>query len=294
MNRRKPKLALIWLLFLGLLPVAVWAAGPPPPPAAAPTAPVPHRDKAAVGLDVVFLIDQSDSMGGSRRHPEQSDPYAKRISAVEMVAHLLAAVAEDHYLANGTRVSHQMGIVEFGTTARVALPGAVIEYDPQLTTAARYVQLNHILSSIKANVLGNTNPLEAFELAEGLLQQMRQKNLPGPRRQLVLMVTDGQPYLDNVDMRSYQAQMRQYLRTHFLDRGIAIEVVGLDAVDKFWIKNKTGSYWQQTTDGHARRIENPDDFYEALKTIVLNYVTMAGKPTSIDQRRNNSSNVSHP
>ncbi|MFH1058734.1 MAG: vWA domain-containing protein [Pseudomonadota bacterium] len=283
MSKRKFRLGLIWTLVLGLLPAAVWAAGPPPPPTAPPTAPMPQRDKAAVGLDLVLLIDQSDSMGGSKIHPEQNDPHAKRISAVELVAHLLSTATESHYLANGSRVSHQIGIVEFGTTARVALPGAVIEFDPQLSQSARDVQLNHILSSIQANVLGYTNHLHAFELAEGLLQQMRQKNLPGPRRQLVLMVTDGQSYLDGMDLRAYQTKMQQYLRQHFLDQGIAIEVVGLDAADKFWVKSKAGAYWQQTTDGHARRIENPDDFYEALKTIILQYVTLAGKRVSVEK-----------
>lgn len=296
MSNRIFRLVLIWTLVLGLLPMAGWAAGPPPPlpaPPAPKTASAPHGAKAAVGLDVVLLIDQSGSMGGSKSHPEQSDPHTKRISAVELVAHLLSAAVESHYLAYGARVSHQVGVVEFGTNARVALPGAVVEYDPQVTKVARDVQFNHILSSIQANELGNTNHLHAFELAEGLLQQMRQKNLPGPRKQLVLMVTDGQSYLDGVNMHSYQAKMQQYLKKHFLDRGIAIEVVGLDAADKYWIKNKTGAYWLQTTDGHARCIENPDDFYEALKTIVLNYVTLAGKLVSIDERYDCPPYLSH-
>ncbi|MFH1058733.1 MAG: vWA domain-containing protein, partial [Pseudomonadota bacterium] len=293
MSKRKFRLGLIWTLVLGLLPAAVWAAGPPPPSPAPPSAPVPHGAKAAVGLDVVLLIDQSGSMGGSKSHPGQSDPHAKRISAVELVAHLLSAATESHYLAYGARVSHQVGVVEFGTNARVALPGAVVEFDPQLSQSARDVQLNHILSSVRANELGNTNHLHAFELAEGLLQQMRQKNLPGPRRQLVLMVTDGQSYLDGVNIHSYQVKMQQYLRKHFLNRGIAIEVVGLDAAELYWIKNKTGEYWQQTTDGHARRIENPDDFYEALKTIVLQYVTLAGKLVSVEENYDCPPYLSH-
>ena len=84
-----------------------------------------------VGLDVVFLIDQSGSMGG----PEAgctictyaNDPLGLRFAAPEFAIELLGDDLLQGQIARQTPVDVQVGIVSFGSTAQISLGPALIQ-----------------------------------------------------------------------------------------------------------------------------------------------------------------------
>lgn len=243
----------------------------------------PAANSPGGGMDIVLVIDQSGSMGGTIKYDHKpNDPYGQRITAVENLVRFLSDSVEGHYHAYGTTPKHQVGIVEFGTKATVALPGEVFEYDPK-NLPKRAAVVNRVLSSVRKKDLEFTDHLAALKLAEKLLVKMASNKLPGPRGHLVIMVTDGQPYVTGINLSAYKKRMLVYLHDRFLKRGIALEVLGLDATDIYWEKQRAGDYWNRASGGQARKIANPDDFYEALQKVLLRYISPSGKVVTVEE-----------
>lgn len=129
------------------------------------------------GLDLVVLVDQSGSMtgaGGTARNDRHG------------LGHLLAAftlelVATD---AGHHRVRHRLGVVSFGSSARVDLP--LSEVVPESLARQR-----RAVAAIRSKAsLGTTDFVAALGAAARLFQELPPE--PG-RRRAILLITDGVP-----------------------------------------------------------------------------------------------------
>lgn len=139
-----------------------------------------NSDSDCFALDVIFIIDQSNSMGFG---PIKSDPTDQREKAVEAMVNWLIENSLDHC----KNVRHQVGVVSFGSQSQIDLP--LTEISPKSFDAAVSLQ-KRLEEKIIAAALGNTQPMGAFELARKMFDESVLKGV-GQRKQAIIMLTDG-------------------------------------------------------------------------------------------------------
>ena len=137
-------------------------------------------DSECFALDVIFIIDQSNSMGYG---PRKSDPTDQREKAVEAMTNWLIENSLDHC----KNARHQVGVVSFGDKSQIDLP--LSEIAPKSFDAALSLQ-ERLEEKIIAAGLGNTQPMGAFELARKMFDESALKDI-GQRKQVIVMLTDG-------------------------------------------------------------------------------------------------------
>lgn len=170
-------------------------------------------------IDLVILVDQSESMGGSTT-TSANDPNGQRFDAAVSIAGYLAN--HSAWLCAEEGIQHRIAVVGFGDLAasaqdgpdnpyeqdtKIYLPPTVIPLDElsdmtqrELTEAWENRQQsieNQIRSGATEN-LGATDHRSAFLVANDILSDWRDQPLGEiPRRQAVIMLTDGEPCVAN-------------------------------------------------------------------------------------------------
>ena len=177
------------------------------------------------GVDLIFLIDQSASMGGlaygGADHPEANDRLGLRFTAPRDAIAWLG----ESYLALGTPGDPQKGshaaVVYFGDTAEVASGWQTIAPASKEAWEAQYAAIGAGLSpeTLGPRNLGKTNFLAAFAQAAELFQQLP-SDLPGERKRLIILITDGLPYTglgppNLVSRARYMLKLGDYIESHF-------------------------------------------------------------------------------
>jgi len=264
---------LMALLALGLLASPTGAQGIQPP--------------EYTGLDIVFLVDQSGSMGGrlagSTDHPEPNDPQGWRFYALEAAIRQLPALwlTYPEYTA-------RVAIVEFGDRAQVVLPPTRIEarsredWEPQLRELIN--RIREYKDERQSRNLGNTNHQAAFRLARKVLDEMEAED-SSPRLKLILMVTDGRPCIGVISETGergcqpwapHLVELRDNLIPKLFpaEKDYYIYVVGInDSDDNYW--PDTRKYWEaiaQSHGGRAKKVslqrEVGEFFGEALASLL--------------------------
>lgn len=168
-----------------------------------------HAQEIATPVDVVLLIDHSDSMW--ERGDVGSDPELLRVRA----ANLLLA-----YLGTSeTSTDHRVGVIHFGGESELVAPLTPLDDVGQQRVQAAIVDPPR---------MGSTDPLAALNLAyETLFTEGRRD----PARQPVLiLLTDGKPELGHSpssrEMGAYLDDLRA-LADRFHERGCPVFTVAL-------------------------------------------------------------------
>jgi hypothetical protein len=133
-------------------------------------------------LDVIFIVDQSDSMS---RLGLASDPLDNRKYAISAMIDLLVDLAVDQCVDSTYRVA----VISFGNTVRVDLP--LRNINPIDIEEGRALR-DDLVASLKADKLGQTYPKDAFYEAYSILRGASQYG-DEPRKRVVLFLTDGVP-----------------------------------------------------------------------------------------------------
>lgn len=131
-------------------------------------------------LDVIFIVDQSDSMS-------RNDAIKNRKFAVEGMIDLLVDLAmnqcPDSY--------HRIGVISFGAEENMRVDIELYDIDPASATDARRIR-EELRPRVMADNLGSTYPEPAFIEAD---KMFRRNELDGnePRKQVIIFITDGLP-----------------------------------------------------------------------------------------------------
>jgi len=143
---------------------------------------------SCANLDVIFIVDQSDSMS---RPGVGSDPLENRTNAIKAMIDLLVDLAVDQCPDSSYRVA----VVSFGDKgkARVDLPLSNISPDDFKQGQELRAEL---VKKINADQLGQTYPLEGFEKAYRIFRDAS-KYGDEPRKKVILFLTDGIPCTGN-------------------------------------------------------------------------------------------------
>lgn len=160
--------------------------------------PVQAQQGQLTGLDLVFVIDQSGSMGGlsygSADHPLPNDPNDLRFEGVQELVDRLGSYRLNYY--PGSDKKFQTAVVYFGSTTEVIVPATIIDPDTADQWEPLRLRLTNDLSAdaFRRN-LGSTNHIGALQQAKSILQQMERTWQGGRHTQAIFMLTDGEWYL---------------------------------------------------------------------------------------------------
>lgn len=138
-------------------------------------------------LDIVFVVDQSESMSEGLA---PSDPEKQRQFAIQAMIDLLAALAVDQCKGSTYRIA----VISFGDQFREDIP--FTEIAPSSYTQARAIS-EELSSRLKADNMGATYPEAALKRALEILQA--QSSAETPRKKVVIFLTDGVPCVPGND-----------------------------------------------------------------------------------------------
>jgi hypothetical protein len=173
-----------------------------------------------LGMDIIFLIDQSSSMGGEDRWnpiPNSNDPRQLRIDASKFVLDWLAS----NKLGLCRDVVHQIAIISFGETVVQDLHPTII--DPNDFSSWQSFQ-QELSQKIVPHNLGATDHALAFESAADLFNDFTSVG-GAPRKRVVVMLTDGQSYLERDDfiLEPYLEDLKEQIETDFPFADVLLE-----------------------------------------------------------------------
>jgi hypothetical protein len=143
-----------------------------------------------IPLDVIFIIDQSDSMGGiacgsGSKISQPNDAEGQREFAAEAMVDLLTDLSLDVCENNTNRVS----VISFGDYAERDLE--LTEIAPESFSDSQVLRQS-IKESISAGNLCKTNPVAAFKMAADELEYAEDIG-GGKRKRVIIFFTDGEP-----------------------------------------------------------------------------------------------------
>lgn len=167
--------------------------------------------RADIGLDVIVLVDRSESMASARH-----------LSAL-FVPMVLDLVARN---ATANRVDHRIAVIGFGSAARLEVPFVWCN-DRELARFRRQFEQ-------PSADLGHTNFAAAFTAASRLFD-----TLPADpeRRRSILLFTDGKPYAPSLNANAGRASLHELIATDLGARRIPLTVLLLDGdVNAMWRK----------------------------------------------------------
>lgn len=244
----------------------------------------------APGVDLLFLVDQSGSMGGaaagSTAHPDANDRLGLRFEAPQDFVKL---IAEDRVQNIHPGAIHRVALIDFGDQPAPRLGWTQIE--PQ-----SWDELRALISSLNSgdlapgryltNNLGNTNFEAAFEQAAQVFAQLPSED-SNQRVRAIVVLTDGQPCVPPpatptplpdqptptpgyvapcLSPTEHMARLQNYIRQQFPSEDYRIFTVAMnDSRDNYW--DSMRGYWNTITGGRAQKIASNADVGPAFHSI---------------------------
>lgn len=189
----------VFLFFISTVTVGVSAE-----PVEQQSANSPATGESCNSLDVIFIVDQSGSMGGEGSLLP-NDPDGQRKYAVDWAIDWLT----DNALDVCPDAVHRVSVISFGSAYEVDLTMA--EINPNNTAEWTYIREN-LKESVTLKNLGYTNPLGAFIKAKMLFDEYPPSGDIVPKR-VIVYLTDGQPDPESGSVRylEYANLMRDWV-----------------------------------------------------------------------------------
>ena len=210
----------------------------------------PDADPEYGGLDIVFLVDQSGSMGGANYgyEGEGTDPLDLRFDAIDYAIDALG----QYRLSLAPDVPMQISVINFGDQASrddisrgwiaIAETGDRSQWDALYTTLSQELSADAFRerSSTDSDYLGNTNFLDAFLAASTMFGQLPDDSA-NPHLRVVILLTDGVPCVpadftcgDVAGQANHMTELNTFVSAQFPDERYVSYVIALDAQNDFW------------------------------------------------------------
>jgi hypothetical protein len=239
-------------------------------------------------LDIVFLIDQSTSMGGDRE-TAPNDPTDQRVEAARWV---LNRLGYDRLFLCPAAV-HRMGVISFGgdrepsTIVDLELAETEIDPDPAAELDVWQRRREGLKQEIEARDLDSTDIKSAFAEAKRMFDDALP--LEGvPRRRAIILLSDGQPCVRGLGcvygeytfpVARYMDEMKDQIERDLpFDRDAPQEstyiwLVALNVARP--MPSYVANTWEEIVGSHggaviplsANRADIPDAFYRILREL---------------------------
>ncbi len=227
------------------------------------------------GLDIVFLVDQSGSMGRINSTIPPNDRLELRFYSFPSIVSLLG----EFRISISNHTSFRIAIVNFGDRVepwtfslsnsvwQEITPNSRDEWRPQYARLKQdFERMRDIFSQ---RDLGNTDFLSAFEKASELFQQL--PDSPGRRLRVIMVLTDGQPYLDTpgFNVNRYMERLVTYVQSNFPEPDYRIYVLGMvDWSSAYW--QRVEPYWNRVTNDPCTSVSCPDERLDRAGLVASN------------------------
>lgn len=225
------------------------------------------------GVDILFLIDQSGSMGRVNGGVNPNDAMGLRFDSLRYVIDLMG----EFVLSINPGVSFRMGVVNFGDTTErwnFASAGADPLYWRTIDPKTRdqwtpdYDFLSHSVDEMEAKYtasdLGGTNFQVAFDAAKSMFDSL--PSVSGNRLRIVIVLTDGQP---SEAVSSHMAGLRSFARNYFPAPQYRIYTIGMiDATATYW--QNVEPYWESITADPCTAASCPDPLKDRTSLVASN------------------------
>jgi hypothetical protein len=253
------------------------------------------------GLDVVFLIDQSGSMGGakygSQPHPNANDPDDRRFEVSRFAINFIGELRYRYAKLSNQDWDARASVIYFGSSAN---PAEAVErpLESQLIAPESEEQWKNTWNSIEPRLspsafgqrnLGNTDFLSAFKEAINQFKIMDAQH-SGNRLRAIIMVTDGAPCVTSPTIPTTclggEQQIRDvqaYVAQNYNGPNDRLYMVALNDADPYWTGGPGipayGPYWEQmaANRGRARLVANNETevtayVQEAINELVAPFI----------------------
>lgn len=235
------------------------------------------------GIDILFLVDQSGSMGGATfdgpANLTANDPLALRFEAVQYAFTTL----EDYRTTIAPNTQMRMAVVNFGDTVELALDWTLIAEGSGWAT-----QRNNLIAQLTTDTfrdthpdaanLGNTDFMTAFRFADTVFQELPNT---GYQRALVVL-TDGQPCVPDRfacgDENAQQQEMNDLLslvNQVMPATNYQMYVLAIDDSGELWSTREQD--WKAITrdDEHAIQVVNSFEIGSSFQQILRNLLNIS-------------------
>lgn len=222
------------------------------------------------GADIVFIVDQSGSMGGKRYgsdvHPNPNDPDDRRFEVSRFAIDFIAQLRYTYGPLSDRDWDVRTAVVYFGDTVETPIRDLTIAPDSPEQWQTVWNVSESLVSpeSFGVRNLGNTNIRAAFTETMKILDEF-DNNSSGRRRRAVILVTDGLPVVvigqrengsDIVEPWSkHMAELKRQVNDSFSGPDDLFYVVALNDADPYWEggPNQAGlkRYWQEIVRGRG-------------------------------------------
>lgn len=224
------------------------------------------------GVDIVFVVDQSGSMGGleygNEYHPLANDPNDLRFSGLQQMVERLAGYRLNYF--HDSEVQFQIAVVYFGSHTETIVEPTIVAPDTFDEWQPLSGQLQSVLSAdaFQRN-LESTDHLLALQEAKRILQEMELTWQSGQHIQVVMMLTDGEwavvcpepeeeapAYCQNGEFQGYlyRQTLAEYVRTELPCLRYRLFLAAInDRTVEYW--SRVQSYWEELTDNHAQLMD---------------------------------------
>jgi len=211
-------------------------------------------EKVGTPIDIVLLLDQSNSMSGYGNEPA-TDPKNNRVEASKyFITNLSRRSENEPYL--------RIGLINFGTDVNKenTVDLTEVKSDSEDTNTKKLV------NSIKPLSLHSTSFIRALKTAYN--QFKAYKTLELKRKPVIVIFTDGEPYDNrNLSLSNYFSEIDSFYRDYLQKIGCEILMIGIDTTGKTWAKSV--SYWEKIIGSDKIfKIESMDELFSKYNEIV--------------------------
>lgn len=217
---------------------------------------VSAADESPKDLDILFLIDQSGSMGFGSPNIAPNDPLSLRFFGPRFAMQWLGG----DRLAIHRESIFRMAVLHFGSYIQGGMEWQNIAPETNKEWTQQRSKLEEILQpgDLAKRSLGDTNFVLAFQEAEKYFRRLGSSSSLAEAKKAIVVLTDGAPYVEedgfSIDKHMQQVQniVSASLRSDF---GFAIYVVAIqENAENSWPIMKP--YWDQITSGHAVQVHS--------------------------------------
>ena len=213
------------------------------------------------GFDFVVIVDQSGSMSGTKGLA--SDKLGVRN---DMVKRTFDILAKDGIL---NKVTHRFGVISFGDTVRVDLP--LSQITPTTVDRLR----SRLESSLNDRSMGSTHFSAAFEAVGRMFAA---KPLAEPGKRVIVLITDGAPYIEGIQISSYVRDLRELVSSSFPPPDYQLHVIALnDPSSNYW--EQYGEFWKELSHNHEHKLKgDKEEIFTTLHKVIDNIIGSPGEP----------------
>lgn len=207
-------------------------------------------DTTVEGLDILFVVDQSGSMGGEAFGanpfdvPEPNDPLNLRFEAVQFALDTLV----DYKSTLAPNVNMRMAVINFGDAPVLTLDWTDIQNETTWGATRDNILQTLSVDNFGYINLGNTDFLEAFEAVEAAFDRLPNDGY----QRAIIVLTDGQPCVPDKmacgvpdDQQAEMNNLIQFSNANFPTDQYAIYVMAIDENGDLWATRQAD--WQQVT-----------------------------------------------